>query len=548
MSNNDAVIASEQAITAQQEAKDADQSADQAEQYAAKATDRADEAIKDAKTAFANTEAAQNKDKSSIQQAGFALKEAREAISYGVQAREKAEEARNRAEHARNVAEEARSTAETARTYSEKEQYKAEQIAQEAWGAKEKAESALEEAKFAQSQLEEIIKITNHALEKAEMAEMRYRLIIEASNDGIWDWNIKTNETYWNGRFFQMLGLNKRNIFPNDVLFELVHPDDQHRLVQAVEEALTHNQPFEDTFRIKNAQENYLYCLCRGKTILDEEQRPLRMTGMITNITQQKEYEQQIKQREEEARQAQEEAYALKGQAELANQRKTQALSHMAHEIRTPLNSINGYTEMLIQGMAGELTEKQARYLENVDLAGKHLLALINDILDISKIEAGKIQLAPEFVMIELLVEKVKSIVLDQARKKNIKLQYCLQPDIGGMHTDPKRFQQILINLISNAIKYNHDGGEVNINLSKTDDKRWVVCTVEDTGIGIASDKLTNIFEEFYRVGEDLSRTPQEGTGLGLSLTKRLVEVQGGRISVESVVNKGSTFTFKLPA
>ena len=327
-----------------------------------------------------------------------------------------------------------------------------------------------------------------------------------------------------------------------------MHPDDRTRLKEAIETALTHSEPTEDTFRIKNAQGTYIHCCMRGRTILNHEGKPIRMAGMITDITERKELEVRIKQSELDAQAARQEAEVLKESAELANQRKTQALVHLAHEIRTPLNAIMGYSEMLKQGLAGELTDKQDKYAQSIHMGGQHLLSLINDILDIAKIEAGKIQLSPQWVFLELFMEnEVKPLVKELAVQKKVHLTFDLQTDIDGIEVDPQRLRQILLNLINNAIKYNRENGTVIVKLYKTDDKQWLVCEVRDTGMGIPKERIPQLFQEFYQVEEIRSRKQEEGTGLGLCLSKRLIEAQGGDILVDSEEGVGSIFTVRMP-
>ncbi len=232
--------------------------------------------------------------------------------------------------------------------------------------------------------------------------------------------------------------------------------------------------------------------------------------------------------------------------AETASQKRNLFFSIMSHELRTPLNAIVGYTDMLESGYGGTLTEKQKHYVHNVSLCGAHLLEMINDILDLSKIEAGKLSLKPQFLELCPLIMDVESVVSQLGKDKNIQLSFSIPPDLDGMEADPARLRQILLNLISNAVKFNKVNGMVNIRFFKTPDQQNVVCQVEDTGIGIPEDKLSQLFQEFYQIDTSHSRAIQ-GTGLGLALTKKLVELHGGTISVKSIKDEGTTFTFTLP-
>jgi two-component system, sensor histidine kinase and response regulator len=233
--------------------------------------------------------------------------------------------------------------------------------------------------------------------------------------------------------------------------------------------------------------------------------------------------------------------------AEIANRKKSEFLSIMTLELRTPLNAIIGYSEMMAKGLGGStLTEKDQKYIHNVVISGKHLLDLINEVLDVSKIEAGRMELTQEQIEIELLIETSKVIAEELARQKNIRLIFDIQPYIGKIQTDPLRFKQILFNLLSNAIKFNREGGSVTVKACKTEDQQWFVYSVQDTGIGIPKDRLPELFQPFSQLDTSYARKT-EGTGLGLALTKHLIEMQGGTISVESEEGVGSTFTVKLP-
>jgi PAS domain S-box-containing protein len=230
--------------------------------------------------------------------------------------------------------------------------------------------------------------------------------------------------------------------------------------------------------------------------------------------------------------------------AEAANQKKSEFLSLMSHELRTPLNAIIGYSRMLEIHMAGPLSAQQQRYVHNVNTSGEHLLNIVNDLLDVSKVEAGKMGLTPSVFDIGGVVQDALSAIHPQAEKNNIQLHTNLNPRLSTLEADPDRFRQILINLLSNAVKFNHPSGEVWLRLFP--ENGWLVGEVQDTGIGIPADKVPELFKKFYQVDTSYAR-PHEGTGLGLALTRDLVELHGGTITVDSTPGVGSTFRFKLP-
>ncbi len=231
-------------------------------------------------------------------------------------------------------------------------------------------------------------------------------------------------------------------------------------------------------------------------------------------------------------------------QLEVANQHKSAFLASMSHELRTPLNAIIGFSEVLLAKFFGEVNAKQEDYLNDIHTSGRHLLALINDVLDLSKVEAGRMELElSEFDAPSALADAM-TLIRERAMKHGIALGLDVAPGIATIHADERKFKQILLNLLSNAVKFTPDGGRVDV-VAKRDDGELVVA-VRDTGIGIAPEDQQAVFEEFRQVGAHYT-SKAEGTGLGLALTRRFVELHGGRIWLESEPGKGSTFFFSLP-
>ena len=229
--------------------------------------------------------------------------------------------------------------------------------------------------------------------------------------------------------------------------------------------------------------------------------------------------------------------------AESADRLKSAFLATMSHELRTPLNSIIGFTGIVLQGLAGPLNDEQAKQLGMVQNSSRHLLALINDVLDISKIEAGQLDIYRAPFPVLHAIEKTVSVILPLAQKKGIEVRTELSPDVGEINSDQRRVEQILLNLLGNAVKFT-DQGEVMVQCWRDND--WIVTTIRDTGIGIDPKYHQSIFEPFRQADTGLARK-REGTGLGLSICKRLVELLGGFISVQSALGQGSTFTVRLP-
>ena len=229
---------------------------------------------------------------------------------------------------------------------------------------------------------------------------------------------------------------------------------------------------------------------------------------------------------------------------EVANQHKSEFLANMSHELRTPLNAIIGFSEVLLQRMFGELNPKQDEYLQDVLSSGRHLLSLINDILDLSKVEAGRMELELARFDLPQAMQDTLVLVRERAARHGIDLQLEVDGAVGEIVADERKIKQVMLNLLSNAVKFTPEGGRVDVRTVPTDG--GVEISVADTGIGIAAENQELIFEEFRQVGGDYAHK-REGTGLGLTLARRFVELHGGRIWVKSQPGLGSTFTFSIP-
>jgi PAS domain S-box-containing protein len=225
---------------------------------------------------------------------------------------------------------------------------------------------------------------------------------------------------------------------------------------------------------------------------------------------------------------------------------KDRFLANMSHELRTPLNGIIGFTEFLIGEKPGPLQPKQKEYLNDVLSSARHLLMLINDVLDLAKVEAGKMELHPERFLIREALEEATTVVKTMADLKHIGLTVTVDAGLQMATLDQQKFKQVLYNLLSNAVKFTDQGGNVEVCARRLDERHFEV-QVRDTGIGIKPEDLGRLFNEFERLDSGTARR-FEGTGLGLALTKKILELQGGRISVEAVPGKGSLFTATLPS
>ena len=231
-------------------------------------------------------------------------------------------------------------------------------------------------------------------------------------------------------------------------------------------------------------------------------------------------------------------------QLELANKHKSEFLANMSHELRTPLNAIIGFSEVLAERMFGEVNDKQLEYLKDIHASGHHLLSLINDILDLSKIEAGRMELDLSSFHLPMLLDNTVTLVRERALRHGLTLALEVDPALGDWVADARKLKQVVINLLSNAVKFTPAGGCVTLRARALEDA--VEIAVVDTGVGIAADQQALVFEEFRQAGGDYLRKA-EGTGLGLALARRFVELHGGTLRVESAPGQGSTFAFDLP-
>ncbi len=268
--------------------------------------------------------------------------------------------------------------------------------------------------------------------------------------------------------------------------------------------------------------------------------------------------EQRIKERTAELERALEELKALNRELELrqkeaeferlraeaATRAKSEFLANMSHELRTPLTAVMGFSEVLLREIPGTLNEKQKEYLQDIYQSGEHLLNLINDILDLSKIEAGRLELELERFDIEGLIEESLIFFKEKAMRHNIRIQKRLGEGIGELYADKRKVKQVIVNLLSNAFKFTPDGGTITVEVQRQDNE--VVFSVEDTGPGISEEDQKRLFKPFEQLQSPLTKKVK-GTGLGLHLSKRLVELHGGRIWVKSELGKGSRFSFTIP-
>ncbi len=324
----------------------------------------------------------------------------------------------------------------------------------------------------------------------------------------------------------------------------LIHPDDRERIRKDAVDLIKGNSSSPYEYRIIDKQGNARWVIEQIHSVEFEGKPALLVNTMDVTERKLSEIELDIYRHhlEDLVRERTAELEIAKENAEVADRTKSAFLATMSHELRTPLNSIIGFTGILLQGLAGPLNGEQIKQLGMVKNSATHLLELINDVLDISKIESGRLEINPEIFDIRKTMEKVMGIVAPHAAKKGLALSLDIDENIGVLSVDQRRLEQILINIINNAVKFT-DEGEVHVKCRR--ERSRVLFAVKDTGIGISPEDMEKIFKPFHQVDTGLARR-HEGTGLGLSISKKLVEMMGGEIHVESQPGAGSTFTVIL--
>ena len=366
------------------------------------------------------------------------------------------------------------------------------------------------------------------AEQAAESAKERLRRGQIYANIGTWDWNIVTGELYWTERIAPLFGYPEGDLETSyDNFLAAIHPEDRQAVIDAVGACVERDAPYEIEHRVVWPDGTVRWLLERGFVQRDGAGRPVRMIGVVQDIDARK--------RAEEALVAAREA------ADRANQAKSDFLSSMSHELRTPMNVILGFAQMLEYDSA--MTADQQDSVHEIVKAGKHLLELINEVLDLAKIESGGIDLSLEPVALDAAIEECLALMGMLADKRGIRLGHNGLQD-AVVRADRTRLKQVLLNLLSNAIKYNRDGGSVRIDVRPQGSDRLRI-EVSDTGHGIPADKLAQLFQPFNRL--DAENSEIEGTGIGLIITRRLVEMMGGAVDVQSTVGVGSTFWIDLP-
>ncbi|WP_291322445.1 response regulator [Desulfonatronospira sp.] len=384
------------------------------------------------------------------------------------------------------------------------------------------------------------------AEEALEKSEERFKQAMDATHDGIWDWDVTTGDAYFSPGYTNMLGYSAQEFLPGfQSWLDHVHPDDKETTLVPIKECLENRREFFETeFRMRTRNNNWRWILGRGKAVArDEDGRATRMIGTHTDITERKLAEEKLLETNKKLKALTMKANDLAMQAEAASQAKSDFLANMSHEIRTPLNGVIGMTNLLLDT---DMTQEQRRHAETIQSSGEALLDLINDILDFSKIEAGRLELKNVDFSLHKQIHEVLSLMQHSACEKGLKLHNITDESVPErLRGDPGRLRQILVNLINNAIKFTDAGRiEVHTSLVSTGQNDVKVhFAVRDTGIGIPEGKLDYLFEKFSQVDPSSTRK-YGGTGLGLAISRNLARMMGGEIGAISKEGQGSEFWF----
>ena len=398
--------------------------------------------------------------------------------------------------------------------------------------------------------------ITERKKAEEHLIKVSQRLLLATSSAelGVWEWNVRENSIDWDGRMFDLYGIkSEESLNTIETWMNGLHPDDKEAAIAECQAALNGEREFDTVFRVRLPDGTVKHIKANGLVIRTADGKAERMIGINADITERKAAEAELAQHREHLEElvasrtadldtANKSLRLAKEMAEAANLAKSVFLANMSHEIRTPLNGIVGMTHILRRG---KIDPDQAERLNKIDTAAAHLLSTINDILDLSKIEAGKIVLDDVPVAIDSLLSNVTSIMGARAQAKGLRLRVEIDSFLPDLQGDATRIQQGLLNYVGNAIKFTETGSVTlrTMALEESKDSALIRFEVQDTGIGIAPEIVPRLFTAFEQADNSTTRK-FGGTGLGLAITKKLAELMGGEVGVNSTVGKGSSFWF----
>ncbi len=380
-----------------------------------------------------------------------------------------------------------------------------------------------------------------HTEEQFRKLTDRLTLAVKSGAIGIWEWNLNENVVIWDDRMYELYKLERSHSHQvYQIWINSVHPHDRAVVETALEQTLIGKKEFDQEFRIICGDGEIRFIKAFGLIQRDQQGQVAWMIGINFDISDRK-------QSEEELRKVNERLTLTNADLHRATHLKDVFLANMSHELRTPLNAILGMSEGLQENVFGELNGFQQQAIATIERSGMHLLELINDILDLSKIESGKLELQTAPVAITYLCESSLVFIKQQAIKKNLQITTELPPRLPDIVVDERRIRQVLINLLNNAVKFTENGSiKLVVKTDQDQETNFLCFSVIDTGIGISPENLSKLFLPFEQIDSNLNRQ-YNGTGLGLSLVRRLIELHEGTVSVSSEIGQGSCFTISLP-
>jgi PAS domain S-box-containing protein len=366
-----------------------------------------------------------------------------------------------------------------------------------------------------------------------EAAHHRMDLAASAAGIGVFERKAGSDVQFWDERMHAIYGTSPKEFTPTVTEWlNFIYPEDREMAKEKITQATEQGTPYKHEYRIITADGSLRYIASHAIVLLNKEHKFTDMIGVNMDIT-------TIKSAEDALR-------MTNAELERALRVKDEFLANMSHELRTPLNAILGLSESLEEQIAGPLNEKQTKYLHTISESGRHLLELINDILDLAKIEAGQIVLDMNKVNVKLLCQAATRMIIQLAQKKEQELTLEIDETINLIWADERRLKQMIVNLLSNAVKFTPRGGKVGIKVAVEHASNTVLITVWDNGIGIKDENLEHIFNPFVQLDSSLARE-SAGTGLGLGLVAQMARLHGGHIKVASTPGEGSQFTIALP-